>query len=832
MEGGNALAQRIGKFLKPEETIIFVQEAVYILDGKKKPVVLVLARHEPTPEQALFLFSPESPSLPLVDAIPFFEDLRMTVRDGFIELFSQPRRERYQIELSGSDAVSSVRASLSKALHDAQQESYCVDGKSHDWLLSYKDQRAGSAGRNELTESSSNPLVSFAKKKNGGEYDPSKFMSIKEVWVNGQMNERAAEFTDMKTIRVFLGTWNVNGRKPEDALDPWLRTDPPPDIFAIGFQELDLSAQALVLGDTTKSEPWEEAIIATLSTMDDYILLMTKQNVGILLVVCVKPEHLPYIHSVQTAAASVGIMGIMGNKGGVAIRFSFHDSTFCFVNSHLNAHYERVQRRNQDYKDICHKIIFQNDSTIFDHEHLFWIGDLNYRIELPNTVVRKKIQEQDYAYLLERDQLKLQVQKQLAFEEFAEGPITFAPSYKYDPGTDRYDTSEKRRTPAWCDRILWKTTAPASHIRQLTYARHELLSSDHRPVSSLMLVQVKSIIPEKRNAVYQDIVKKLDKMENECIPDAAISSNNVFFPNVKYLIPSEQTIQVQNTGKVVVRFRFIPKLNQKKFSKAWLDVRPPFGMVMPGETVPIKLTVLINNSWAPDFNLGREKFEDILIMHLEKGKDYFITVSGNYIQSCFGSTLEHLVCFPCPIASAPRLPPSSDRLSIPKELWRIVDYIYKRGMDERGLFSQSGIQSEMEQIRELLDNGRSFDEYSGSIHSMAESLYRFLESLAEPVIPVSLYKQCLDNSGSYAQCKQLLSYLPSVNYNVFYYLMAFLRELLLHAAQNKVTPEKLALLFSNVLIRSPNVRSANEQNQERKKEFILHFLSKEKLKVP
>lgn len=33
----------------------------------------------------------------------------------------------------------------------------------------------------------------------------------------------------------------------------------------------------------------------------------------------------------------------------------------------------------------------------------------------------------------------------------------------------------------------------------------------------------------------------------------------------------------------------------------------------------IKLTVLINNSWAPDFNLGREKLEDILILHLEKG---------------------------------------------------------------------------------------------------------------------------------------------------------------------------------------------------------------------
>jgi hypothetical protein len=41
--------------------------------------------------------------------------------------------------------------------------------------------------------------------------------------------------------------------------------------------------------------------------------------------------------------------------------------------------------------------------------------------------------------------------------------------------------------------------------------------------------------------------------------------------------------------------------------------------VIPGEKMKIKLSVLINNSWAPHFNLGREKLEDILILHLEKG---------------------------------------------------------------------------------------------------------------------------------------------------------------------------------------------------------------------
>ena len=36
-----------------------------------------------------------------------------------------------------------------------------------------------------------------------------------------------------------------------------------------------------------------------------------------------------------------------------------------------------------------------------------------------------------------------------AFGGFSEQPITFNPSYKFDPGTDHYDTSEKQRVPSW-----------------------------------------------------------------------------------------------------------------------------------------------------------------------------------------------------------------------------------------------------------------------------------------------------------------------------------------------------------------------------------------------
>ena len=60
--------------------------------------------------------------------------------------------------------------------------------------------------------------------------------------------------------------------------------------------------------------------------------------------------------NVHKQNAAVGIGGVLGNKGGSAIRFRFLDSTFCFICSHLAAHRNAVGARNANVFSIVEKL--------------------------------------------------------------------------------------------------------------------------------------------------------------------------------------------------------------------------------------------------------------------------------------------------------------------------------------------------------------------------------------------------------------------------------------------------------------------------------------------
>lgn len=57
---------------------------------------------------------------------------------------------------------------------------------------------------------------------------------------------------------IFTATWNVNGRPCGDIeLKAWLSaTESPPDIYAVAFQELDLSPKAITLSESRPDPIW------------------------------------------------------------------------------------------------------------------------------------------------------------------------------------------------------------------------------------------------------------------------------------------------------------------------------------------------------------------------------------------------------------------------------------------------------------------------------------------------------------------------------------------------------------------------------------------------
>ena len=66
-----------------------------------------------------------------------------------------------------------------------------------------------------------------------------------------------------------------------------------------------------------------------------FVCLDSLVCVGVALGVFIQAKFLPYVCDVQSSVVKVGIMGVMGNKGGCSIRFQFFRNSLCFVSSHL-----------------------------------------------------------------------------------------------------------------------------------------------------------------------------------------------------------------------------------------------------------------------------------------------------------------------------------------------------------------------------------------------------------------------------------------------------------------------------------------------------------------
>ncbi|XP_003425852.1 inositol polyphosphate 5-phosphatase OCRL [Nasonia vitripennis] len=669
-------------------------------------------------------------------------------------------------------------------------------------------------------------------------------IATRESVVRYQMACKEDDYTYTKVLRIFIGTWNVNGQPPNGiTLEQWLSSDEvPPDLYAIGFQELDLSKEAFLFNDTPREDEWRQVVAKSLHPKAVYEQVALVRLVGMMLIIFAKTSHVPHIKNVCIDTVGTGIMGKLGNKGGVAVSCCIHNTSVCFVNAHLAAHCEEYERRNQDYADICARLNFQTyvpPKGFKDHDQIYWLGDLNYRItEMDGHTAKQLIAAGNLDPILALDQLEQQRRLGRVFYGFHEADIKFKPTYKYDPGTDNWDSSEKGRAPAWCDRVLWK----GEHITSLEYRSHpELKISDHKPVSSIFDSKVRVIDVVKYRKIHEELMKKLDKLENEFLPQVTVDTTEIIYETLRFDEPCVKELIVANTGQVPVEFEFIKKLDDSSYCKEWLTITPYTDFIEPGQKCDIKLEVCVDKRSAWKLNSGEDKLYDILVLHLINGKDIFITVTGTYERSCFGCSMEALVHIPVPIREIPigrimelenNKNVSQDPYSVPKEVWLLVDRLYRHGIKTAGLFETQGLHSEVLAIRDWLDIG-SQDPMPGSVHSVAEALLLLLDSTPEPLVPYNLHNVCLSAATNYLQCKQIVMQLPEIRRTVFLYICSFLQELLNHTQDNGLDAKTLASLFGAFFLRDPP-RSRGDRNQrskttqvtfDRKKAaFVYHFL--------
>lgn len=138
---------------------------------------------------------------------------------------------------------------------------------------------------------------------------------------------------------------------------------------------------------------------------------------------------------------------------------------------------------------------------------------------------------------------------------------------------------------------------------------------------------------------------------------------------------------------------------------------PEAGSINPGEKNEIIIKIHVKPEYAMALNHGKATLDDILLFHVSHGKDLFVSLAGSWSQTCFGESISTLCRLVKPItfytdveikeleSSSPReleemledstfleIPKSvakaaGDSLSFPKELWVLLDFLHRYGLE-------------------------------------------------------------------------------------------------------------------------------------------------------
>lgn len=302
-----------------------------------------------------------------------------------------------------------------------------------------------------------------------------------------------------RMLNIFVGTWNMQKKAVPKNLDDFIlpkHKEFLQDIYVIGVQE-----------STQDQKLWEIKLQETLGV--NHVLIRSVSHGVLHLSIFVRRDLIWFCSSVEDDKVTTRMVSQVKTKGAVAIGFQFFGTSLLFVNAHFHSGQSKVNERIEDYNKIKEKLklprtdkadAYKSSDVTSRYDCTFWFGDLNFRVDLPPSIMRDEIHAPGTMNLKEAlkwDQLRAVMKRKSAFHGFAEHRIKFRPTYKLLPDSESYAVSSKPRTPSYTDRILFKTKENDSICCSDYYSVSSVKHSDHRPVYGFFKVSLK---PGRDNA--------------------------------------------------------------------------------------------------------------------------------------------------------------------------------------------------------------------------------------------------------------------------------------------------------------------------------------------